>query len=60
MPRNEAQFAAQERENIPLDKAGLDYIRRRGIDAKKFRDEHDRIFGGKARPKARPKAVEPS
>lgn len=46
MPRNEAEFEAQKRYNVPIDKAGRDYIAR-PMNKKKFNEGWDRIWGKK-------------
>ena len=45
--RNER--AAQERNNVPIDKAGRDYISRRSIDMDKYRENYDAIFRKRGR-----------
>ena len=47
----QAERAAQQRNNIPIDKAGLDYIHRRSTDWDAYREGIDRIFGKKGETK---------
>lgn len=50
MPRNEAERSAQERYNVPIAKAGLDYIAR-PMNKKKFDEGWERCFGKKKKQK---------